>query len=474
PDAFGESYEAYLAFVPAGEREAIDRTVKAFLAEPPATGVIHYDHPIITGDGQDRWIEVRGTLYRDDQGRLTRMTGICTDITDRKHEEAEKKYLQQQFHQTQKLESVGRLAGGVAHDLNNLLSPILGYSEMLIDEAPPGGPWVAPLKEILKAGFRARDLVRQLLAFSRKQALDFTSVDLNALLKDFENLLRRTIREDIVIQMNLASALPSIKGDMGQLEQVVMNLAVNAQDAMPEGGRLTIETTSLFLDEAYAAEHRGSKPGPYVMLLVSDTGHGMDLRTRELIFEPFFTTKEVNAGTGLGLATVYGIIKQHGGNIWVYSEPEMGTTFRIYLPVSDEVFGQEEPSLPAVSDLSGSETIFLVEDNEQVRDLALAILQHAGYTVLSASGGKEALERLSHYSGPLHLLLTDVIMPGINGRQLFSRAADLFPGLKVLYMSGYTAEVIAHHGIMDEGIDFIQKPFSVQALVAKVREVLDR
>ena len=256
------------------------------------------------------------------------------DITDRKQAEQEKAKLEEQFHQAQKLDSIGRLAGGVAHDLNNLLSPILGYGEMLLSDASGNVATEKPLQQIVNAGKRARDLVRQLLAFSRKQALQYKNFDMNTLLRDFEKLLRRTIREDVSIRMNLAESLPLIKGDVGQLEQVVMNLTVNAQDAMPDGGHLTIETARVELDESYSEEHKGVNPGPYVMLMISDTGAGIDSDTREHLFEPFFTTKEKDKGTGLGLATVYGIVKQHGGNIWVYSEPGLGATFRVYLPVS--------------------------------------------------------------------------------------------------------------------------------------------
>ena len=381
------------------------------------------------------------------------------DITERKQAEAEKAQLEKQFYQAQKLESIGRLAGGVAHDLNNLLTPILGYSEMLLLNVDENDADEEPLREIVNASKRARDLVRQLLAFSRKQALQYKNFDINRLLRDFEKLLRRTIREDVAIHMNLAESLPFIKGDVGQLEQVVMNLVVNAQDAMPDGGQLTVETARVKLDESYSAKHKGVAPGPYVMLIISDTGSGMDSDTREHLFEPFFTTKEKGKGTGLGLATVYGIVKQHGGNIWVYSEPGLGTVFKIYLPVSTDSPNSHESTskTPSKSNLNGSETILLVEDDHQVRKLALTVLKQQGYTVLAAENGKEGLAMLTRHNEPVHLLLTDVIMPEMNGKRLFERISHTYPDVRVLYMSGYTDNVIAHHGVIDPGVHFIQK-----------------
>jgi two-component system cell cycle sensor histidine kinase/response regulator CckA len=387
--------------------------------------------------------------------------------------EAERERLEKQFHQAQKLESIGRLAGGVAHDLNNLLSPILGYGELLLLENAGADRRRENVEQILKAGRRARDLVRQLLAFSRRQTLQFRPIDLNALLKNFQKLIRRTIREDVDIRILPTKSLPLIKGDMGQLEQVVMNLAVNAQDAMPDGGALIIETGSVELDEHYASEHEGVTPGLYVLLTFSDTGTGMDSETLGQLFEPFFTTKELHEGTGLGLSTVYGIVKQHGGNVWAYSEPGLGATFKIYLPVSTESLpvGNRPPESEAKG---GSETILLVEDDEDVRELAFAILERNGYALLVAESGQEALSLLEHHDGPLHLILTDVVMPGINGRQLFDQASVLYPHAKALYMSGYTRDVIAHRGVIDAGVNFIQKPFSVKLLATRVREVLDQ
>jgi len=397
---------------------------------------------------------------------------VAQDITKRKQDEKEREKLETQFQQTQKLESVGRLAGGVAHDLNNLLSPILGYSEMLLDDFDSNDTRKASVEQIVQAGMRARDIVRQLLAFSRKQALEFKAVDLNKILNRFKKLLRRTIREDISIKFMPASHIPLVRGDIGQLEQVIMNLGVNAQDAMAEGGTLTFETSLTELDEDYASSHEGVKPGTYVMLSVRDTGCGIDAETCQHLFEPFFSTKG-EYGTGLGLATVYGIVKQHGGNIWVFSEPGNGTTFKIYLPVSETTDAPTESDSIVPSDLKGSETILIVEDNAQVRNISREILKRQGYTVLIAENGKEALTVLKQQEKAVHLVLSDVVMPEMGGKNLFDQIAVYNPYMKVLFMSGYTDDVIAHRGLLYEGANYIQKPFTVHALAVKVRRILD-
>ncbi|WP_419663056.1 two component system sensor histidine kinase, hybrid [Desulfosarcina variabilis str. Montpellier] len=392
-------------------------------------------------------------------------------ISDRQRAEAEKEGLEKQMHQAQKLESIGRLAGGVAHDLNNMLSPIIGYGELLMEDLKDDLQKHERLQQIVQAGYRARDLVGHLLAFSRRQTLAYARLNLNQALERFEKLLRRTIREDIELIITPADNIQTINGDVGQIEQVIMNLCVNAQDAMPDGGKLTIETANVELDGSYRTEHPSVQEGRYVMLAVSDTGVGMDADTQSQIFEPFFSTKG-EQGTGLGLATVYGIVKQHGGNIWVYSEPGEGTTFKVYLPVAqglpDEKIVRQKP----IRDLKGTETILLAEDNTLVRELAGDILRRQGYHLMVAKNGSEALEMLNAHHGPLDLLLTDVVMPDINGKELFTRLCDQFPDLRVLYMSGYTNDVIAHKGVLDEGIHFIQKPFTVHGLADKVREVL--
>jgi PAS domain S-box-containing protein len=411
----------------------------------------------------------------DDAGRITSYVAVKRDVTAHVQLALEKARLEDQYRQAQKVESIGRLAGGVAHDLNNLLTPIIGYGELLLHDAALDEGRRDMVEAILAAGFRARDLVRQLLAFSRKQTLELKALDINKVISGFEKLLRRTIPEDIELKLFLASDALTVMADGGQIEQVLMNLATNAADAMPNGGRMTIETARADLDEKYAVEHLAVKPGPYALLAVSDSGVGMDDKTRKQIFEPFFSTKG-KAGTGLGLATVYGIVKQHGGNIWVYSEPGRGATFKVYLPlIRTETASPEESAAATIAaDLSGSETILLVEDNEEVRELSLAILQRQGYTVITAENGRDALAVLERHEGPLHLLLTDVVMPGMNGRELFDRAVERRPGLKALFMSGYTNNVIAHRGVLDQGVAFIQKPFSIRALATKVREVLAR
>jgi two-component system cell cycle sensor histidine kinase/response regulator CckA len=395
----------------------------------------------------------------DEDGSLLAIKGTVQDITERKRAEIEKDRLEEQYRQAQKVESIGRLAGGVAHDLNNLLTPILGYGEMLMGDLIADDPRRKPVKEIVNAGLRAKDLVGQLLAFSRKQTLEYKTYDMNRVVKGVEKLLRRTIREDIQIAIIPSDTVLSVRADIGQIEQVILNLAVNAQDAMPEGGVLTIETDVVIHDKDYVEEHFGAETGNFVMLAMSDSGCGMDASTRDQIFEPFFSTKG-ELGTGLGLATVYGIVKQHGGNIFVYSEPEKGTTFKIYLPYIEEQPAKEVIRKKQNREMRGSETILIAEDNQHVRQLCRIILQRHGYSVIEAENGHGALNALDLHDGPVHLLLTDVVMPGMNGRDLYAKATQKRPGMKVLYMSGYTDNVIAHHGILDEGIQFIQKPFS--------------
>jgi PAS domain S-box-containing protein len=421
-----------------------------------------------------RWYNNYDRAIRWVDGRLVRLQ-IATDITDQKKMEEERRNYEDKLQQMEKMESIGRLAGGVAHDLNNLLSPIIGYSELLIEDPRANSSTRESANEIVSAGYRARDLVRQLLAFSRKQPLEFKNVNLNDVLKDFEKLLRRTLREDVEIHFALADNLPFIQADEGQLEQVVMNLASNAQDAMPSGGTMTLESRVVELDEDYAKAHVSVKPGRFVMFAVTDTGDGMDESTLERLFEPFFTTKEQGRGTGLGLATVYGIVKQHGGNIWVYSEPGEGTTFKCYFPVAESAdeFSEKDESKDPV-DLRGDETIMVVEDNESVRKMIVSVLERQGYTVLSAVDGKSCIDKFKSNTGDIELLLTDVVMPDMNGRELFANIKSQSPYTKVIYASGYTDDVIAHHGVLDEGIDFLQKPFSVSNLIGKVREVLER
>jgi PAS domain S-box-containing protein len=397
------------------------------------------------------------------------------DITLIQRAEEEKAALAEQLRQSQKMEAIGRLAGGIAHDFNNLLTVIRGYSQLSLLELKADDKLRENIEEVQRATQRATDLTRQLLAFGRRQIMEMKILDLNALLKDLDKMLRRVIGEDIELTYLLANDIGKVKIDPGQIEQVILNLAVNARDAMPSGGKLTIETSNAELDEAYAHTHIGSKPGRYVMLSVSDTGVGMTPEIRERAFDPFFTTKEKGKGTGLGLSTCYGIVKQSGGNIWAYSEPGRGTTFKIYLPWLEE-FPKETKDKPEAAEIhKGTETILAVEDEIEVRKLVAQILKGQGYTVIEASDGEEAIKVAQKNSGnKIHLLLTDVVMPGMSGRQLAVTLGLQHPNMKILYMSGYTDNAIVHHGVLEEGVNYIQKPFTLDALARKVREVLDQ
>jgi len=405
---------------------------------------------------------------------LTAIANTLAGIIIRNRGEKEMIALQDQFRQSQKMEAIGRLAGGIAHDFNNLLTVIKGYSQLSLMEFKEGDPLKANIEEVQRAADRAAGLTRQLLAFSRRQILEMKVLDLNTILRDLDKMLRRVIGEDIELVTLLADDLGTVKADAGQIEQVAMNLAVNARDAMQKGGKLTIETANVELDENYARNHVAVKSGPYVMLSVSDTGVGMTPEVRDRVFEPFFTTKEKGKGTGLGLSTVYGIVKQSGGNIWVYSEPGKGTTFKTYLPRVDEPL-EEAGEKVVQKELTGrGETILVVEDEEKVRQLTVQILTKNGYTVLEASHGDEASHICEQHKGPIHLMVMDVVMPGMNGRQLAKSLEPHHPEMKVLYMSGYTDNAIVHHGILEKGLSFLQKPFTMDGLVRKVREVLDK
>lgn len=375
--------------------------------------------------------------------------------------------------QTQKLEAVGRLAGGIAHDFNNLLSVVLSYTELLLADADEQSLMAADLREIREAGVRAAGLTRQLLAFSRQQVLALKVLDLNKLLADFAKMLTRVLGEDIELLMSLGGGLANIKADPGQIEQVIMNLVLNARDAMPDGGKLLVETTNVYLDELYARGHLDVTPGPYVMLAVTDTGVGIDREMQGRVFDPFFTTKEPGKGTGLGLATVFGIIKQSGGHVWFYSEPPRGTTFKVYLPAA--VGAAEGPlAVRATSKKTrGDETILLVEDEEKMRAVASHILKNAGYQVIEAREPEEALLVCEQHPANIDLLLTDVIMPTMNGRQLADHVGAIRPGIRVIFMSGYTGMAIVDQGVLEAGAHFLQKPITPEPLTRKVRQVLD-
>jgi CheY-like chemotaxis protein/two-component sensor histidine kinase len=381
---------------------------------------------------------------------------------------------EKQLVQSQKLEAVGRLAGGISHDFNNLLTVILGYSDITKRNLPEGDPLRRNVDEIIRASERAASLTRQLLAFSRKQVMQPRVFDLNDVVNDLEKMLRRMIGEDIELRVSADRDLGNIKADPVQLEQVIMNLVVNARDAMPKGGKLSIETANVYLDESYSREHVSVVPGHYVMLAISDTGCGMNEETRQRIFEPFFTTKEQGKGTGLGLSMVYGIVKQSGGNIWVYSEEGHGTTFKSYFPRVTAQAEEYKRSARAFEAPAGSETILLVEDAELVRTLARQVLETAGYRVLEAANADAAIRLCEKMNGDrIDLLLTDVVMPGMSGNEMSRILLQRQPDMPVLYMSGYTDDAIVQHGVLEAGINFLQKPFTPAALAFKVREVLD-
>ncbi len=393
------------------------------------------------------------------------ISSTIVDITGRKK-------MEEQLRLSQRMEAIGKLAGGVAHDFNNLLGVILGCADVVLDTLPPGHPAATKVEMIRKAGASAADLTRQLLAFSRQQMLQPRVLDLKEVVERTEVLLRRLIGENIELAISLEPSLGCVKADVGQVEQILLNLAINARDAMPKGGRLAIEAQNVELDAAYKEEHQQVIPGPYVMLALGDTGSGMDRGTQSRIFDPFFTTKELGKGTGLGLATVYGIVKQSDGYIWVYSELGKGTIFKIYLPrveQSPRPAKQEEPE-PAV--LRGCETILLAEDSESLREMAREYLETVGYTVLEAVSGAEALQLAKNYCGTIHLLLTDVVMPEMSGPELAQQMLLLHPGTKIIFTSGYTDDAIARQGVLDPSVAFIQKPYRPKALARKIREVL--
>jgi signal transduction histidine kinase len=402
------------------------------------------------------------------------LVSLRREIAERKRAEEEQERLQSQLIQSQKMESVGRLAGGVAHDFNNMLGVILGHAEMALEQLDPSEPLHADLEEIRKAAARSADLTRQLLAFARKQVVSPKVLDLNTTVGRMLTMLKRLMGEDIDLIWIPGKELWPVKVDPSQIDQMLANLCVNARDAVVEGvGKVTIETENSAFDEAYCDLHAGFTPGQYVLLAVSDNGCGMDHETISHVFEPFFTTKEVAKGTGLGLATVYGAVKQNNGFIHVYSEPGRGTTFKIYLPshqARTEHLPEGEPVQPAVC---GRETVLLVEDEPAILQMTTRMLERMGYTVLAANRPGEAMRLAETHPGQIHLLMTDVVMPEMNGRDLAKNLISLYPNLRRLFMSGYTANVIAHHGVLDEGVHFIQKPFSKEELAARVRKALE-
>jgi two-component system cell cycle sensor histidine kinase/response regulator CckA len=425
-----------------------------------------FETTAVRKDGKVIHILLTASPIKDASGRIVGISDIVRDISDGKR-------MEQMFRQAQKMEAVGRLAGGVAHDFNNLLGVIIGYTETLLDRIGHEAELRGQAEQIGKAANRAAALTRQLLAFSRQQVLEAKILNLDIVVAEVEKMLHRLIGEDIEILTLLNSSPGSVKADQGQMEQVIMNLAVNARDAMPHGGKLIIETSNVDASEEYAQSHQPFLAGKYILLTVSDTGIGMNQETKSHLFEPFFTTKELGRGTGLGLATVYGVVKQSGGYIWAYSEPGQGSVFKIYLPRVDQAALKIRPSGESVQLLRGTETVLLVEDEQSLRALTRDLLERSDYQVLEASSGDHALEVAERHGGPIHLLLTDVVMPGMNGAALAANLAPLHPEMKVLFMSGYTGGFATQIGLLAAGAKVLQKPFSRDALLRKLREVLE-
>jgi PAS domain S-box-containing protein len=464
PGSFRRSFEAFLELVHPEDREPVRQEFERAGRERSDANL---SYRTTWPDGSTHWLSGVGRSFYDDAGKPVRAAGIALDVTERRT-------LEEQYRQSQKMEAIGQLAGGVAHDFNNLLTVILGYANLLKESLAGNELAEVDLAEIEYAGQRASDLVRQLLAFSRKQVLDPRIVKLNPIVTSVDKMLRRVIGEDVDLVIYLAPDLGSVLADAGQIEQVLMNLAVNARDAMPQGGRLTIEAKNVDLDADYARTHTEVKPGPHVVISVSDTGIGMDAAVKARIFEPFFTTKEKGRGTGLGLSTVYGIVKQSGGHIWVYSEPGHGTTFRVYFP---RVEGPQAPvAAPEqkTGSLRGSETILVAEDEAQLRRFMVGVLTDHGYRAITATNGAEAVAICQRDAGTIHLIVTDVVMPEMGGKQLVDAVSPERPGVRILFISGYAENAIVHHGRLDPGVELLSKPFNAVTFLRRVRAVLDR
>jgi two-component system cell cycle sensor histidine kinase/response regulator CckA len=458
--------------------EVVGQNDWALFAPDAASAVVEHDRQVIaagalqtfderlTAAGVTRTYQATKGVYRDAQGHVIGLIGVSRDVTELKR-------LEEQLRQAQKMEAVGRLAGGIAHDFNNLLTVINGYGDLILNRLDSGDPNRELLTEVMKSAERAIHLTRQLLAFSRKQVLQPRVVNLNALLNELRKLMAPLIGEDIDLRFVPGNELDLVKIDPGQFEQAIINLVVNARDAMPDGGRLIIETRNVELDEGDVTHQRDVRPGGYVLVAVTDSGLGIDPATKARIFEPFFTTKGPGKGTGLGLAMVYGFVKQSGGHIEVYSEAGLGTAFKVYLPRAEQGTAATRSAAANVEVPKGRETVLLVEDEAGVRNLSRFVLESNGYTVLEACHGQEALTVAERHAGAIHLLVTDVVMPGMSGRQLANSLCEVRPGTRVLFMSGYTDEAVLRHGVIDASPAFLQKPFSPIGLARKVREVLD-
>jgi PAS domain S-box-containing protein len=467
-EMFGYSRDELLGarieiLLPESKRASHGRDRDGYFAQPHVRPMgIGMDLAGRKRDGAEFPVEVSLSYIETGDGRFA--IAFVSDISQRKR-------LEEQLNQSQKMEAVGRLAGGVAHDFNNMLTVISGYTRMILDELSPLDPLREYADEIGKAADRAGAITNQLLAFSRRQVIMPRVISVNSVISQTEKMLRRLLGEDIQLGLELHPEVSNIKADPTQIEQAIVNLAVNARDAMPTGGQIFIETANVHLDETYAKSHLGVQPGDFVMIAMTDTGHGMDAATRQRIFEPFFTTKEQGKGTGLGLATVYGMIKQSGGDIWVYSEPGKGTTFKLYFPRAVEGVAERTDSNNGATTHAGNETVLVVEDEKPVRDLTVRMLQQLGYKVLSAASGAEALEISNSFSGKIALLLTDVVMPQMSGQQVADVLLGTRPDLKVLYLSGYTESTVIHHGV-GSGVDFLPKPFSRETLSKKLAEMM--
>ncbi|MBN1831485.1 MAG: response regulator [Deltaproteobacteria bacterium] len=460
------------------DEENFARIVRVIASEkakgPDSAGII-LETDLLNKNREPIPFEVHGRVIFDEKGEPIGLQGVARGISERKQAEKENQMLQEQLLQAQKLEAIGRLTSGIAHDFNNVLTAIIGTAEIILMrmQKSESDRTRRDIEDIKAAGNRAAILTHQLLAFSRKQILQPRIIDLNETVNNMQKMLHRIIGEDIELVTVLPPDLGAVEADEGQIEQIIMNLAVNSRDAMLNGGKLTIETANMDLDEEYAHHHIAVTPGPHVMLSVSDTGVGMTSEVLEHLFEPFYTTKEKGKGTGLGLSTVYGIVKQSKGNIWVYSEPGKGTTFKVYLPIVEKLKGAAKKDLkPKV--LTGSETILIVEDDEKVRTVTVRILKGYGYIILIAADGQEAIRLSENHEGSIHLMLTDVVMPDMSGGELEKRLKASRPDMKVIFMSGYTDNAIVHQGILDQDKAFIQKPFTPDSLARKVRELLDK
>lgn len=461
--AFAGTFDAFIECIHADDRQRVLNSISESFRNRLDSRL---EYRTTWPDGSTHWIAGIGRTFYSEAGEPIRAVGVGLDITAQKH-------LEEQFRQAQKLEAIGGLAAGVAHDFNNLLTIVTGYCELLAVRFADDAAAIQDLDEIRRAGTSATALTRQLLAFSRRQIVAPRAVDLNSILNDSYKMARRLVEENVQIDLRLADHLVPIHVDPGQIEQVLLNLVINARDAMPNGGVVTIETENAVVDEAYARTHLEVHPGSYVLLSVSDTGSGMSSEVQSRLFEPFFTTKERGRGTGLGLATIYGIVKQSGGHIWVYSEPGIGTTFKIYWPVAHSTeLPATVPARQASAGLHGTETVLVVEDEASLRALTARILQRYGYTVLLAANGEEAERLCTEHQGTIHIVLMDVVMPGKSGRAVGEWIGQRRPETKIIYLSGYTDNAIVHHGVLDPGTTFLQKPFTSDVLLNTIRGVL--